>query len=132
MSKSQERRWHPRIPEEDKVTVTILASPDSPDLEGRTFFCSTRDISAGGLKFCVHSEVPVNARLEMRVEMRSPDDLFTHIGRVVWERELEEDGFFAHYIGVQFIETKENRQMAWRTMVTRKLKALGIEDSRTE
>ncbi|MDA0323329.1 MAG: PilZ domain-containing protein [Verrucomicrobia bacterium] len=125
MSTAEDRRWHPRVPEEDKVTVTILASPDSLDLEGRTFFCSTRDISAGGLRFCVHSDVPVDAKLELRVELASPVDVFTHVGRVVWEKELEEDGFFAHYIGVQFVETKENRQLAWRSMVSKKLSAHG-------
>jgi hypothetical protein len=126
VSTSEDRRVHPRVTEEDKVTVTILASPDSLDLEGRTFFCSTRDISAGGLRFCVHSDVPVEAMLELRVELVSPVDVFTHVGRVVWEKEMEEDGFFAHYIGVQFVETKESRQMAWRTMVSRKLSTPGI------
>ena len=65
----RERRQDPRVSAEDGVAITVLASPDAPALEGRTFFCVTRDLSVGGLRFCVHTEVPLESMLELRVEI---------------------------------------------------------------
>lgn len=118
-----DRRWHPRVTAEDKVVVRVLSCPDTPDLEGRTFYCSSRDISAGGLRFCVHTPVPAPTDLELEVKVRVPEDRFVHRGTVMWSREVEEDGFHAYYLGVRFNETLGNRQVAWRTLIERKLKS---------
>lgn len=123
----QERRWNARVNEQDRVTITVLHAPEADELEGRTFFCSTRDISTGGLRFCVHTFVPVASELELRVEVPAPADCFVHVGVVVWVREVEEDGMVAYHIGVRFSKTRDNRQIAWRDMVHIRLRQLGIE-----
>ena len=115
----QDRRAHPRLRERDSVAVKILASDVTPELVGRTFFCSTDDLSIEGLRFCVHTEVPLDAVLELRVAMQEPAAVFTHIGTVVYVKRVENENPFA--IGVHITETKEGQLGDWVTTLTRKL-----------
>lgn len=123
----RDRRWNPRVNEQDRVTITVLHAPEAGELEGRVFYCSTRDIAAGGLRFCVHTIVPVASELELRVEAPNPADCYVHVGVVVWVREVEEDGMIAYHIGVRFSKTRDNRQIAWRNMVQYRLRQVGVE-----
>ena len=85
---SEEQREHPRIDERKRVSITVQTAPDAPMLEDNTFHCWTRDISAGGVKFCVHSRVPVGARLKLQISLAGTTATFQHIGRVMWLQEF--------------------------------------------
>jgi hypothetical protein len=118
---SEEQREHPRIDERKRVSITVLAAPDAPNLEGNTFFCWTRDISAGGLKFCVHSRVPVGARLKLQISLAGTAATFQHIGRVMWLQEFEEASLVSNWLGIKIMETLggPEKATAWNDMIAR-------------
>lgn len=122
MTTIQNRRRHPRLPEEDRVAVTVLTAREAPELEKKTFFCSTRDISAGGLRLLVsvRALVPVGAVLILRVAFNSPLRAFRQIGRVVWWRRAP-TGAGRMMLGVEFDESACASMAAWRGIIERKL-----------
>lgn len=100
-----ENRQFKRLEERNRVTVTVLSAPEAPDIERKSFYCWTHDLSIGGLKFCVHSHVPMGATLKLEITFKEPRETFMHIGRVMWEQEYEEDGILSSWLGVKFSET---------------------------
>lgn len=114
-----ERRLHPRFEERSRVTVTVLSAPEVPQIESRSYYCWTRDLSAGGMRFCVHSRVPVGAILKLEVVFDDPQEIFRHIGKVMWEQEFSDDGVTSNWLGVQITETLggEPRFTAWKLCV---------------
>jgi hypothetical protein len=118
-----ENRHFKRLEERNRVTVTVLSAPDAPDIERKSFYCWTHDLSAGGLKFCVHSHVPMGAVLKLEVAFRKPNDTFLHIGQVMWEQEYEEHGILSSWLGVKFTETTggEARSKIWASTLEAKL-----------
>jgi len=117
--KVDDRREHPRFEERNRVTVTVLSAPDVPQIESRSYYCWTRDLSAGGMRFCVHSRVPVGAILKLEVMFDESQDLFRHIGKVMWEQEFNDDGVISNWLGVQITETLggDARFAIWKVCV---------------
>lgn len=113
--KPEDRREHPRFEERNRVTVTVLSAPDVPQIESHSYFCWTRDLSAGGMRFCVHSRVPVGAILKLEVMFDTPHEIFHHIGKVMWAQEFAEGGVSSSWLGVQITETLggEDRSAVW-------------------
>lgn len=105
MSKQENRRQYPRFEERNRVMVTVLSAPDAPHIESRSYYCWTRDLSACGMRFCVHSRVPVGAILKLEVLFDDPRENFRHIGKVMWEQEFNDDGVVSNWLGVQITET---------------------------
>jgi Tfp pilus assembly protein PilZ len=99
--------------------ITVLSAPAAPDLEGKTFFCSTADISVGGLRFHVHRALPLESLLKLLVALVDPLQTFTHVGRVIWLRETEEGRQYA--VGVQFTDGEPEVNKAWQQLVAEKL-----------
>ena len=121
----RERRVHPRLEEENSVAVKVLGSPEAKSLEGKTFFCTSEDISVGGLRFPAPEAVPVDGRLELRVAFVDPPDAFLHIGRVAWVQSDHQD--FPFVLGVEFVDTPGERLEEWKRVVDVKLKDKGPE-----
>ncbi|MDA0577243.1 MAG: PilZ domain-containing protein [Verrucomicrobia bacterium] len=118
---ASEKRKKERLQEEVRVAVTILSAEDAPDLVNKTFFCPTEDVSAGGLRLCLHHAVPKNAELVLRIAFQHPVRSFKHIGRVAWMRR----GSFRGYpvaIGVELTELQAGTAEAWGHMLERKLR----------
>ena len=121
---NEDKRKTPRIEEKSKVTVTVLLSPEAPEIEGKSFYCWTRDLSEGGLKFAVHSHVPIGALLKLEIEfLDGPKVEFQHNGNVMWEQEFNEDGIISNWLGVKFTETLdgEERLSDWNRVIREKL-----------
>ncbi len=119
-----EKRKSPRIEERNKVTITVLSSPEAPEIERKTFYCWTHDLSEGGLKFTVHSRVPIGAVLKLEVVfIKGSQTVFRHIGRVMWEQEFEENDIISNWLGVKFTETLggEERLAEWKQIIREKL-----------
>ena len=115
-----EKRNSPRLEERSKVTVTVLSSPEAPEIERKSFYCWTHDLSEGGLKFTVHTHVPIGAVLKLEVVfIKGSKDVFRHIGRVMWEQEFEEEGVISNWLGVKFTETLggEERIAEWASII---------------
>ncbi|HBA84423.1 MAG TPA: hypothetical protein DCZ95_10050 [Verrucomicrobia bacterium] len=120
----QERRIHPRIYENNSVAVTIVSAPEAPSLVKKVFFCTTQDLSAGGMRFNVSADVPVGTRLEMRVAVKSPSGAFKHVGRVVWVKEAS--GIQPYSVGVEFTDTPATTLAAWKDLVAMKLAQMSV------
>ncbi len=106
------------------MTVTVLSSPEAPEIERKSFYCLTHDLSVGGLKFAVHSHVPVGAVLKLEVVFQdNSEGGFQHIGRVMWEQEFDENGIISSWLGVKFTETLggKARLMEWERVIEEKL-----------
>ncbi len=118
-----ENRQFQRLEERNRVTVTVLSAPEAPDIERKSFYCWTHDLSVGGLKFCVHSHVPMGAVLKLEVAFKEPQATFLHIGQVMWEQEYEEDGILSSWLGVKFAETTggDARSEIWASTLEAKL-----------
>jgi hypothetical protein len=118
---SEEQREHPRIDERKRVTITVLTAPDAPGLENRTFHCWTRDLSESGLRFCVHSRVPVGTRLKLQIALVGTSVTFEHIGRVMWLKEFEEASLVSNWLGIKFMETLggDAKVTAWEQIIAR-------------
>jgi c-di-GMP-binding flagellar brake protein YcgR len=122
--RESERRQDPRVSAEDRVVVMVLAASDAPTLEGKTFFCVTRDLSVGGLRFGVHTEVPLGSMLELRVEVSDANESYVHDGKVAWVGEVEIEGIREYLLGVRFVRTRDNRETKWRSLVDARLESL--------
>ena len=118
-----EKRAHDRVEERNRVTVTVLSAPEAPEIERKSFYCWTHDLSVGGLKFCVHSHVPMGAILKLEVVFTEPHEVFRHIGQVMWEQEFEEEGILSSWLGVKFTETLggDTRLASWASILESKL-----------
>jgi hypothetical protein len=115
----QERRRHPRIPSDNKVAVKVLAAPETPDLQNRTFFCTTADISRSGLRFCADVPVPVDTTLELRVSFARPLRAFVHVGQAVWVREEKLNDGARYAVGVTFTNTATPTHIEWKALLAR-------------
>jgi hypothetical protein len=117
------KRKSPRLEERDKVTVTVLSAPDAPMIEHKKFHCWTYDLSEGGLKFKVHSNVPIGVIVGVEVLFLSDGGVFEHIGKVGWEREFDEDGLTARELGIKFTETVggESKAAEWKAAINSRL-----------
>lgn len=102
---SKNRRTDPRFEDRSRVTVTVLSAPDAPLVESHHYFCWMRDLSVTGMRFCVHSRVPVDAILKLEVTFEDPREQFLHIGIVMWEKEFVDEGIVSNWIGVKITET---------------------------
>ena len=108
------RRWQ-RVAARSRVSVMVVSAPEVPSLEGKRYYCWTEDISAGGLRFRVHSKVPLAAILKLDVQLEgSPQGSFLHMGRVAWEQEFEENGLVSRWLGVEITETLGGEDRFWR------------------
>ncbi len=120
--KPDERRRWPRVTSRNRVCVTVMASPDVPQLEGHCYYCWTQDVSVGGLKFEVHSHVPLGAILKLDIQLEGPKvdkAAFQHMGRVAWEQEFEDGGLITRWLGVEITETlgASERFHQWQRLV---------------
>ena len=121
-----EKRQAPRLEERNRVTATVLVSPQAPQIEHCSFHCWSCDLSETGLKFVVHTEVPIGTTLEIEVVfLDSPDNRFKHIGKVMWQQEFDEEGIIYNWLGVQFTRTLggEDQRNAWKKIIRNRIDA---------
>ena len=121
----EDRRVHPRLKEQNSVVIRVLSAPQAEYLKNQKFFCTTDDISAGGLRFCVTHDVPVGALLEITIALLDPLGTFKHVGKVVWIKQVDD---FKYALGLEFTDMSKNRRSAWRYIVEKKLARRPIED----
>jgi hypothetical protein len=111
----QEKRAHPRLETEEFVMVTVESASSNPELEGESFHCLMKDLSAGGLQFTIFVEPPVGAVLHLYIAFQKPVRAFRHIGRVVWTKSNMEDETYA--VGVEFTDTPRDVFTAWKNLM---------------
>ena len=122
-----DNRRHQRLPEENRVAVTVVSAKDAPEMENQTFFCPTEDLSAGGLKLSVPVPLPIGAVLELRVAILRPLRSFMHVGDVRWSQKQE--GRFPYVIGVKFTKLEGSNRVLWEDLMRRKIAISGATQS---
>lgn len=123
---SDERRNEDRLQEANSVAIKVIRAPEAPELEGETFFSTTEDVSVRGIRFVVHTWVPKDAILEMRVGFSKPLGAFRHLGRVAWVKTEEQGedadvGVEAYALGIEFLNESAEKLLVWRDIIERKL-----------
>jgi hypothetical protein len=117
----EERRAHERVAQKGYISVTVESAPDAPNLEGKVFRCTTRDLSAGGLLMVVHSRVPIGTTVRVHVVFTDPEAEFEHIGRVAWVKSVHEDFLESHSIGIEILRSDGNTTLDWAEMVAARM-----------
>ena len=116
-----ERRARARLQGSYRVAVTILTAPEAPRLVDDTFFCSTEDLSSGGLRIYTDRSVPVGTHLKLRIVFGWSYWEFSHTGRVVWVDEKQKGR--TYQLGVEFTNPPGAAQTAWADILESKLAA---------
>jgi hypothetical protein len=117
----RERRKHKRVIDKNIVLVTLLTVPGQRDLEGRTFTCTTADISIGGVRLISSMKIPLGTVMELRVAAVSPPAAFKFVGRVSWQLEVLAPPAF--FIGIEFTSSDPQTAPAWAKFVEQKIPA---------
>ena len=110
----QDRRKRTRIQGKNWLAVKVLSVPDLEGHAGRTVFCSTRDISSGGIQIASTESIPVGAMVQINLAIAEPVCSFLHVGTVRWAKR-EETG--EHCMGVEFTHTAQEMLEAWHRYV---------------
>jgi len=119
------RRVHTRVEQKGYIRVVVEAAPDAPNLEGKVFQCTTRDLSAGGLLMVVHTPVPVGTMVRLHVVFTDPRAEFEHVARVAWSRLQSDDIIQDYAIGIEFTRTEGQQSHAWSEMLNARILGSG-------
>ena len=113
-SGSVNRRQHPRVNEDLKVSITSLNSPDAVPLTSLPIECHTKDISFQGMCIISQARIPPGAKLELQIEAKDPLTSFSFSGIVIWCN--YNSGLQEHEIGIQLL-TVDNFPVEWKRLV---------------
>ena len=90
MSNQKERRQHARQPRDERVVVQIVSSSRDTLPPGTVVRCSTKDVSAEGLRIQLDQQLPEGFHLELWVEISNHPSKFYLAGEVKWCQALED------------------------------------------
>ena len=112
MSKNQDRRQHSRQPRDERVVVQIVSSTRDTLPPGTVVRCSTKDVSANGLRIQLDQPVPEGFLLELWVEVSNHPTKFYLAGEVKWCREVAKGT--RSLIGVELKERQTDDFKLWQ------------------
>jgi len=115
-----ERRVDVRVDRTDSVAVTVVSAPGAEQLNGRTFFCLTADVSEGGIRLNMDTRVPGSTLMDIRVAFSDPLQSFKHRGRVVWVSEMAEVVRYA--VGIELLDRNSPEMQHWVRVIRAKSK----------
>lgn len=115
MSKNQDRRQHSRQPRDERVVVQIVSSTRDTLPPGTVVRCSTKDVSATGLRIQLDQPVPEGFLLELWVEVSNHPTKFYLAGEVKWCQELDEGK--RYLVGVHLNEADTDDFKQWQEVL---------------
>ena len=115
MSKNQDRRQHSRQPRDERVVVQIVSSTRDTLPPGTVVRCSTKDVSANGLRIQLDQSVQEGFLLELWVEVSNHPTKFYLAGEVKWCQELDEGK--RYLVGVELKETDTEDFKQWQEVL---------------
>lgn len=118
---TEDRRQHTRQPRDERVIVQIASSTRDTLPPGTVVRCSTKDVSAQGLRIQLDQQVPEGFQLELWVEVSNHPTKFYLAGEVKWCKVL--DGAKRYLVGVELKEGQTEDFKLWREVV-------GVSDTR--
>jgi hypothetical protein len=110
-----DKRRDTRHDREESIFIEVLAASGGSEHDNLILECTTRDISADGLK--IHAKYPfiLGSILELLISFESGGYKFLLTGQVKWFDELSDDEYLA---GFQLIEAEHSDFIVWRNMFT--------------
>jgi len=110
MSNNQDRRQHARQPRDERVVVQVSSSTVETLPAGSIVRCSTKDVSATGMRLQLNQSVPDGCLLELWVEISNHPTKFYLAGEVKWCQELDEDKRYLVGIELKDADTEDFKQ----------------------
>ena len=115
MSENKDRRKHSRQSRDERVVVQIVSSTRDTLPPGTVVRCSTKDVSAQGLRIQLDQKVPEGFLVELWVEISNHPNKFYLAGEVKWCQELDEGK--RYLVGVQLSEGKTEDLDLWQKVL---------------
>lgn len=115
MSKNEDRRQHSRQTRDERVVVQIVSSTRDTLPPGTVVRCSTKDVSANGLRIQLDQSVQEGFLLELWVEVSNHPTKFYLAGEVKWCQELDEGK--RYLVGVELKETDTEDFKQWQKVL---------------
>lgn len=112
---SQEQRRDERHFREEKIYIEVLSSSGAEADDNLMLECTTRDISARGLKIQSNYPFIISSILELLINFESGGYKFLLTGEVKWLEEVSEEDFLA---GFELIEAEHSDYIVWQNMFT--------------
>ena len=111
------KRASERVDQNGYVKVVVESAPDASGLDGKSFECTARDLSASGLQIVADLNVPSGSTVRLYVAFVDPPSNFELIGVVVWSRLLSDAAEVSYAIGVKFVCTSGSGDSDWSDMI---------------
>ena len=110
-----DKRRQERQNREELILIEVLAATSDNVQDNIMLECTTKDISADGLK--IHAQYPfiVDTILELLISFESGGYKFLLTGQVRWSEKVSEKD---HLAGFDIIESEHSDFMVWRNMFT--------------
>ena len=115
MSKNQDRRQHSRQSRDERVVVQIVSSTRDTLPPGTVVRCSTKDVSANGLRIQLDQSVQEGFLLELWIEVSNHPTKFYLAGEVKWCQELDEGK--RYLVGVELKEADTDDFKQWQEVL---------------
>lgn len=114
MRKRRERRRHRRLKQKQRLFVQIIESEQVPALRGKTIYCSSVDVSAGGLQIELDRDAPPGCVLDLWVEVKGRRGRFFLSGAVRWCSVDEARG--KYQVGIEIHAGDATQELDWATL----------------
>jgi Tfp pilus assembly protein PilZ len=112
---TEDRRQHTRQARDERVVVQIVSSTRDTLPPGTVVRCSTKDVSAQGLRIQLDQPVPEGFQLELWVEFSNHPTKFYLAGEVKWCQVLDESK--RYLVGIELKEGETEDFKLWREVV---------------
>ena len=108
------------MPEKADVTIIIKYTPDAPELEGKIFPSSSVDVSLNGLQLTIDTDIPVGARVEVKVMFSHLTLEYWHSGSVIWndKHDPRKPSLNEYTIGIRIESMADGRFYSWFSAVS--------------
>ena len=93
-----ERRRDPRILVNEDFQVKILFSSDDPRMLGKTFACSSIDVSKSGVQVTSEQPLAVKSVLDLSIKINGSNKEYLVTGDVKW---CKPSAGISHAVGIQ-------------------------------
>jgi c-di-GMP-binding flagellar brake protein YcgR len=105
----KERRRDPRVNEENKVTLNLLAN-GSPQGPKSVYHSLTKDISLGGIRVMTDAPLAVDSRIKVELTLAKSRKRIRAVARVRWVKELFGQDVFD--MGLEFVDIDPEAELA--------------------
>lgn len=105
----KERRRDPRIKEENKVILNLIADGSAQGPKA-VYYSLTKDISMGGIRIMTDAPLAVDSRVKIEIILAKSRKRIQAVARVRWIKELF--GKDVYDTGLEFVEIDPDAELA--------------------